>query len=104
MTRLDTAPHRTDDDINECACLRWECWDRDPAIRAAKFAAHVARQTPPDRTARMLGRLLVAGAALVVFGVVTVLLVVNRAEWDAWAILGVGALVTAFGVWDGRAR
>ena len=57
-----------------------------------------------DPPAVMLGRLLVAGAALTVFGVVTVLLVVNHAGWDAWAILTTGALVTGYGVWGGRAR
>ena len=96
--------HRTDDDVNECSCLRWECWDRDPAIRAAKFASHVARQTPPDRTARMLGRLLVAGAALVVFGVVTVLLATGHADGGAWAVLTFATVLVGYGAWKGRAR
>ena len=59
---------------------------------------------PLDSTATMLGRVLIAAAALTVFAVVTVLLVTRHAGWDAWAILGVGALVTGYGVWDGRAR
>ena len=55
------------------------------------------------RSAVMLGRVMVT-ALVVLLVVVVVVLVARRADWDAWAILGVGALVTAFGVWDGRAR
>ena len=56
------------------------------------------------RSALMLGRVLVGAAALTVLTVVTVLLIVHRAGWDAWAILTVGALVAGYGAWDERAR